>query len=99
MLIGGPATGASYLLDVRNRAAWDDALSVFAAASGGRLDALLNNAGVATYGYLEDQSEDEVARQIDINLKGVVHGARASLEHLKHTGFAAGERLVLRLAL
>jgi NAD(P)-dependent dehydrogenase (short-subunit alcohol dehydrogenase family) len=83
--VGGPANGATYLLDVRDGAAWSDALSIFAAASGGRLDVLLNNAGVATYGYLEDQSEDEVARQIDINLKGVVHGARAGLEHLKCT--------------
>jgi NADP-dependent 3-hydroxy acid dehydrogenase YdfG len=83
--IGGPPNGATYLLDVRDRSAWDDALSIFTAASGGRLDVLLNNAGVATYGYLEDQSEDEVARQLDINIKGVVNGARAGLAHLKAT--------------
>jgi len=68
--IGGPSNGATYLLDVRDRAAWD---------------ALINNAGVASYGYLEEQSEDEVARQLDINIKGVINGSRAGIEHLKKT--------------
>jgi NAD(P)-dependent dehydrogenase (short-subunit alcohol dehydrogenase family) len=81
----GRQNGASYLLDVRDTAAWIDALSVFAAASGGRLDVLVNNAGVASYGYLEDQSDEEVGRQIDINIKGVIAGARAALPYLKKT--------------
>ncbi len=81
----GRENGATYLLDVRDRDAWTDALSVFTAASGGRLDVLVNNAGVATYGYIEDQSEDEIARQLDINLKGVIAGARAGLPYLKAT--------------
>jgi NAD(P)-dependent dehydrogenase (short-subunit alcohol dehydrogenase family) len=83
--IGGPPHGATYLHDVRDPEAWRDALSVFTAAAGGRLDVLLNNAGVASYGYLEDQSEEEVARQLDINLKGVIAGARAALPYLKAT--------------
>jgi NAD(P)-dependent dehydrogenase (short-subunit alcohol dehydrogenase family) len=81
----GRQNGATYLLDVRDAAAWTDALSVFTAASGGRLDVLVNNAGVATYGYFEDQTDDEIARQIDINLKGVIAGARAALPYLKKT--------------
>jgi NAD(P)-dependent dehydrogenase (short-subunit alcohol dehydrogenase family) len=81
----GKDNGATYLLDVRDTAAWTDALSVFAAASGGRLDVLVNNAGVASYGYLEEQSDDEVARQLDINIKGVIAGARAALPYLKKT--------------
>lgn len=83
--IGGPSHGATYLLDVRDPDAWRDGLSVFTAASGGRLDALINNAGVASYGYLEEQSDDEVARQLDINIKGVIAGARAALPYLKNT--------------
>lgn len=81
----GRGNGATYLLDVRDAAAWTDALSVFTAASGGRLDVLVNNAGVAAYGYLEDQSEEEIARQLDINIKGVIAGARAGLPYLKAT--------------
>jgi NAD(P)-dependent dehydrogenase (short-subunit alcohol dehydrogenase family) len=81
----GRENGATYLLDVRDRGAWDDGLSVFVTAAGGRLDALLNNAGVATFKPLEEMSEDEVMRQLDINLKGVIHGARAGLPYLKAT--------------
>ncbi len=81
----GPDNGATYLLDVRDREAWSDALSIFTATSGGRLDVLVNNAGIATYGYIEDQSDDEVTRQLDVNLKGVINGARAGLAHLKAT--------------
>lgn len=81
----GRDKGATYLLDVRDRAAWDDALSVFAVAGGGRLDALLNNAGIAATGNLDQQSEDDVARQLDINLKGVINGARAAIPYLKQT--------------
>ncbi len=83
--VGGPSNGATYLLDVRDAEAWTDALSVFAAASGGRLDAMLNNAGVEAYGYIEDQSEAEIARQLDVNITGVIAGARAALPYLKET--------------
>jgi NAD(P)-dependent dehydrogenase (short-subunit alcohol dehydrogenase family) len=81
----GRENGATYLLDVRDRDAWDDALSVFAVASGDRLDALINNAGIAATGNLDQQSEEDGARQLDINLKGVIHGARAAIPYLKKT--------------
>ncbi len=81
----GRENGATYLMDVRDTAAWTDALSVFAAASGGRLDVLLNNAGVASYGYIEEQSDEEIARQLDVNIRGVIAGARAALPYLKKT--------------
>jgi NAD(P)-dependent dehydrogenase (short-subunit alcohol dehydrogenase family) len=75
----------THRLDVRDRNAWDKALAEFGKATGGRLDALLNNAGIANYGFFEDQTDDEADRQIDINIKGVVHGARAGLPLLKAT--------------
>ena len=81
----GPGNGATYLLDVRDRAAWDDALSVYTKAAGGRLDVLLNNAGVAAGGYLDEMREDDITRQLDINLKGVINGARAGVAYLKAT--------------
>ncbi|MEI9992390.1 MAG: SDR family oxidoreductase [Rhizomicrobium sp.] len=81
----GRQNGASYLLDVRDAPAWADALSIFAAASGGRLDVLVNNAGVASYGYIEEQSDEEIARQLDVNIKGVISGARAALPYLRKT--------------
>lgn len=81
----GEGNGTTIALDVRDGTAWRLALEKFATASGGRLDALMNNAGVASYGFLEEQSDEEVERQLDINIKGVVNGARAALPLLKAT--------------
>lgn len=81
----GAGNVSVHKLDVRDRAAWKKELAAFAGATGGRMDALLNNAGVANFGYLEDLSDDEVDRQLDINIKGVANGARAGLELLKAT--------------
>ena len=39
-------------LDVRNRGDWDTALAAFAEAAGGRIDAVMNNAGIAFGGEL-----------------------------------------------
>lgn len=72
-------------LDVRDREGWDTALAEFGRASGGRMDVLLNNAGIANYGFFEDQTDDEADRQVDINVKGVINGARAGLPLLQAT--------------
>ncbi len=82
----------SHKLDVRDRAAWDVALEAFSVAAGGRIDVVFNNAGVGHGGPIVEQSEDEVARLLDINLKGVIHGAQAAYPHLKKT--APGSVLV-----
>ena len=81
----GPDNGAAFALDVRDKHAWTKALDGFGKLTGGRLDVLLNNAGIARYGYLEEQSSDEADLQVDINIKGVINGARAGLEMLKAT--------------
>lgn len=86
----GEDNGASYVLDVRDRAGWNAALADFAQKAG-RLDVLLNNAGIACYGFFEEVSVDEEDRTIDINIKGVLNGARAGIEHLKKT---PGSRLI-----
>ncbi len=79
--------GYSYThkLDVRDRAAWDEALSGFAMAAGGRIDVVVNNAGIPLGGTLMENSTDEIERCLDINLKGVLFGAQAAYEHLKKT--------------
>jgi NAD(P)-dependent dehydrogenase (short-subunit alcohol dehydrogenase family) len=77
-------------LDVRDRAQWAAALAGFVAHAG-RLDVLLNNAGIARYGMFEDVTPDESDLQVDINVKGVINGAYAGLPHLKAT---KGSRLV-----
>jgi len=81
----GADASTTHKLDTRDRKAWDKALAEFAKASDGTLNVLLNNAGIAHFGFFEDQTEDELDRQIDINVKGVAHGARAGLPLLKAT--------------
>ena len=72
-------------LDVRERGSWATALEAFEMATGGRMDALLNNAGIARFGWFEDIQPEENDLQIDINIKGVVNGAYAALESLRRT--------------
>ena len=77
--------GYSYLhkFDVRDRAEWDQALDAFSTATGGRIDVLANNAGIPLGGALIENSEEEIARCLDVNLKGVLFGAQAVYPHLK----------------
>ncbi|MGK6354069.1 SDR family oxidoreductase [Sphingomonas sp. DT-207] len=82
-IAGAPVT--THVMDVRDRAAWAQALADFAGASGGRLDLLFNNAGIAVGGMLADASDEDVDRIVGINLTGVINGARAAYPLLKAT--------------
>jgi NAD(P)-dependent dehydrogenase (short-subunit alcohol dehydrogenase family) len=83
--IAGDAKWAGKL-DVRDRARWDAALAEFAAAAGGRIDALVNNAGIGTGGSLSELDPEEIDRCLDINLKGVLYGAQAAYPYLQKSG-------------
>jgi NADP-dependent 3-hydroxy acid dehydrogenase YdfG len=48
----------------------------------GRLDTLVNNAGVMLLGPIVDAPVDEWERMIDLNVKGLLYCARAALPHL-----------------
>ncbi|MDW8360354.1 MAG: SDR family oxidoreductase [Candidatus Caldarchaeum sp.] len=48
----------------------------------GRLDVLVNNAGVGLYGEFKDLSLDEVETQVKVNLMGVVYFIEAALPHM-----------------
>ena len=81
---GIPAGASSiHTLDVRDRAAWDEALAAFAKAAGGRIDVVFNNAGIPLGGQLIDNNVAEIERCLDINLKGVLFGAQAAHPWLK----------------
>ncbi|MBV9749575.1 MAG: SDR family oxidoreductase, partial [Acetobacteraceae bacterium] len=81
--IGGMAQ--RFTLDVRDRAAWVRALEGFTESSGGRLDVLFNNAGIAQGGPLAEASFDEIDKVVAINLMGVMNGAKIGHAYLKHT--------------
>ncbi len=51
----------------------------------GKLDVMVNNAGVGSVTRLEDMSLEEWENVIATNLDGVMHGSKAALSHLKET--------------
>jgi len=71
--------------DVRDRG------SVFAAVARvaerfGSLDCVVVNAGVGAYGRFLEMDPAEVEEMIDVNLKGTLHTAAATLPHLLRAG-------------
>ena len=82
----------SHELDVRDRKAWDVALEAAATAGGGRIDVMVNNAGIGTGGALHELEVEEIDRCLDINLRGVLYGAQAVYPYLQKT--APGSALV-----
>lgn len=55
------------------------------AASIGRLDVVINNAGVITFGDILQVSEQEMDHCLDVNLKGLWRVARAFVPHLERS--------------
>jgi NADP-dependent 3-hydroxy acid dehydrogenase YdfG len=49
----------------------------------GRVDVLLNNAGLMPHSPLERRKIDDWERTIDVNLKGVLYGIAAALPHMQ----------------
>lgn len=56
----------------------DHAVSLY-----GRIDVMLNNAGLMPHSPLERCKVDDWDRTIDVNLKGVLYGIGAALPHMK----------------
>ena len=54
-----------------------------AVATYGRIDVMLNNAGLMPHSPLERLKIDDWNRTIDVNIKGVLYGIAAALPHMK----------------
>ena len=72
-------------LDVTSADQWQSAIDATVARFG-RLDVLVNNAGVRGAGLVEDISEEEWDRVLDINAKGTFLGTRAALPVMRRNG-------------
>jgi len=53
------------------------------------IDIVVNNAGIGAAGTVEDNSDSEWHRVLDVNLLGMVRVSRAALPHLRNSGHAA----------
>ncbi|ADT97061.1 SDR family oxidoreductase [Mycolicibacterium gilvum] len=60
-------------------------LAEFAEGSGGRIDVLINNAGLLNAGRFEEIPLEVHHREIEVNVKGVVNGLHAAFPYLKGT--------------
>ena len=72
-------------LDVTNETDWEGAVES-TVAKFGKLDVLVNNAGVVARGTLEDTTIDDYDRIMDINAKGVFLGTKAAIPELRKAG-------------
>ena len=69
-------------LDVVNRESVDAAVANVVKQAG-RIDVLVNNAGVGIHGPVEDCDDDEVHAVLETNVLGVIRAARAVAPHMR----------------
>ena len=81
--IGESAIGGH--LDVTDAEEWNEALAIFTAATGGKLDLLINNAGILRGGRFASTDLAEHHRTIAINVDGVINGCYAAYPYLLAT--------------
>jgi NADP-dependent 3-hydroxy acid dehydrogenase YdfG len=81
----GLERGFGIVCDVRDRGAVAEATEAVVVRFG-RLDIVVANAGVGAYGPFLELAPDQVEAMIDINLKGTIYTAAATLQHLIDSG-------------
>lgn len=82
---GDPARVIGRAVDVRDRAGVD-AMVAAALDRFGRLDTLVNNAGVGVFTEVEQTSDEDWGRVIDTNLTGVFYCSRAAIPAIRQAG-------------
>jgi NADP-dependent 3-hydroxy acid dehydrogenase YdfG len=80
-----PGTVHPAVVDVTDRAALTELVDE-TVAEHGRLDVVVNNAGVMPLSRLDALLVDEWDRMIDVNVRGLLHGIAATLPHLLRQG-------------
>ena len=72
-------------LDVTSESDWEDTVRM-AVDSYGKLDILVNNAGILIRAGVEDTTEEDWDRIMDINAKGVFLGTRSAIPAMREAG-------------
>jgi NAD(P)-dependent dehydrogenase (short-subunit alcohol dehydrogenase family) len=81
----GAGTAVGGVLDVTAPTQWEAAVADFTRASDGRLDLLVNNAGILVGGRFADVPLADHLRTVDVNIKGVLAGCHAAHAALRAT--------------
>jgi len=79
------ADGADLMCDVTDAAAVDAAFDAVVAEHG-RLDVLVNSAGIPHVGTVSTTSDDDLDRVYAVNVKGVFHGMRSAVRVMGRGG-------------
>lgn len=81
------AAARSYALDVTDKSAVQSVVAAII-ADFGRLDVLINNAGLMPIRPMAEVNTDEWDQMIDVNLKGTLYGIAAALPGFLEQGAA-----------
>jgi len=74
------------VLDVTKREQVDEFIT-YVKSTYGRVDVIVNNAGIMPLSKIEALKVEEWNRMIDVNIRGVLHGIAAGLPIMKEQGF------------
>ncbi|WP_328980019.1 SDR family oxidoreductase [Streptomyces canus] len=83
---GAPLLG--FKADVSDDASVRAAVDAAATQLGG-IDILVNNAGIGAAGTVEDNTDEQWHRVLDVNVLGIVRTTRAALPHLRRSAHAS----------
>lgn len=83
---GSPTTHV--MVDLTNHAAVTEAIDAVGATHG-RIDLLVNNAGIGAIGSVEDGDLADWNRVFDVNVYGLANASRAAIPHLRRSSAAA----------
>lgn len=84
-IVADGGTAISFGHDVTQTAEWD---AIFASIEDlyGRLDIIVNNAGIAVLGPIEEVSDEHWLRQNDTNLNSVFYGTQRAVKLMRKVG-------------
>ena len=81
----GAEHGVFGTLDVTDPAAFDAAMAGFGQATGGTLDLMFSNAGIAIGGLFDEMAWADIMKIVSVNFLGVMIGTRAAVPLLRAT--------------